>query len=95
MADATTTPPRDDNSADEKHVGEVRDASDRALRAADGASLTSGEDLLALQDLDPALNLKMHLVNNVRMSPSLPTVTSRETSSCHIALTVVFALRDF
>lgn len=24
-----------------------------------------GEDILALQDLDPALNAKMHLVNNV------------------------------
>lgn len=24
------------------------------------------EDILALQDLDPALNMKMHLVNNVR-----------------------------
>lgn len=29
-------------------------------------SVHSGEDLLALQDLDPALNAKMHLVNNVR-----------------------------
>jgi hypothetical protein len=35
------------------------------LRNADGSSLRSGEDILALQDLDPALNMKMHLVNNV------------------------------
>lgn len=34
------------------------------IRAADGISLHGGEDVLALQDLDPALNLKMHLVNN-------------------------------
>lgn len=35
------------------------------VRNADGSSLRSGEDILALQDLDPALNMKMHLVNNV------------------------------
>ncbi|KAK7707114.1 Filamentous Growth Regulator [Diaporthe eres] len=34
------------------------------IRAADGGSLRDGEDILALQDLDPALNMKMHLVNN-------------------------------
>jgi hypothetical protein len=34
------------------------------LRAADGGS-HRGEDILSLQDLDPALNMKMHLVNNV------------------------------
>jgi len=31
----------------------------------DGTASPKGEDLLALQDLDPALNMKMHLVNNV------------------------------
>ena len=31
----------------------------------DSASLGSGEDLLGLQALDLALNMKMHLVNNV------------------------------
>ncbi|KAM0513133.1 hypothetical protein ACHAPE_008171 [Trichoderma viride] len=34
------------------------------VRNADGSSLRSGQDILALQDLDPALNMKMHLVNN-------------------------------
>jgi hypothetical protein len=34
-----------------------------------------GEDLLAMQDIDPALNQKMHLVNNVRLQ-SIP-FTSR------------------
>lgn len=33
--------------------------------------LLKGEDILALQDLDPALNLKMHLVNNVGASSAL------------------------
>lgn len=33
-------------------------------RNADGSSFHGGEDILALQDLDPALNMKMHLVNN-------------------------------
>jgi len=32
----------------------------------DHESVGSGEDILALQDVDPALNAKMHLVNNVR-----------------------------
>lgn len=35
------------------------------VRIADASSLHSGEDILALQDLDPVLNMKMHLVNNV------------------------------
>ncbi|KFA78998.1 hypothetical protein S40288_00542 [Stachybotrys chartarum IBT 40288] len=33
------------------------------LLSTDGSS-TRGEDILSLQDLDPALNMKMHLVNN-------------------------------
>jgi hypothetical protein len=36
----------------------------------DGYSVAEGEDVLALQDVDPALNSKMHLVNNVRGSTS-------------------------
>lgn len=32
----------------------------------DGYSVAEGSDILALQDVDPALNAKMHLVNNVR-----------------------------
>jgi len=39
------------------------------LRAADGGSIHHGVDILALQDLDPALNMKMHLVNNVVAPP--------------------------
>lgn len=36
------------------------------IGATDGASsINSEEDLLAQQDLDPVLNIKMHLVNNV------------------------------
>ena len=32
----------------------------------DNDSVAEGSDILALQDVDPALNAKMHLVNNVR-----------------------------
>jgi hypothetical protein len=32
----------------------------------DHDSVGKGEDILGLQDVDPALNAKMHLVNNVR-----------------------------
>ena len=46
------------------------------LRAADDASLGSDEDLLALEDLDPALNMKMHLVNNV-CAQSVPAARTR------------------
>lgn len=35
------------------------------VRGTDGSSSHEGEDVLALQDLDPVLNMKMHLVNNV------------------------------
>lgn len=34
----------------------------------EASSVRNGQDILALQDLDPALNAKMHLVNNVRGS---------------------------
>lgn len=34
------------------------------VRNADGSSV-DGSDVLALQDVDPVLNLKMHMVNNV------------------------------
>lgn len=48
------------------------------LRNADGSSIQGGEDVLALQDLDPALNLKMHLVNNVSDNRS----TGEAKSAC-------------
>lgn len=41
------------------------------LLSMDGSSMR-GEDILSLQDLDPALNMKMHLVNNVSASPPAP-----------------------
>jgi len=34
------------------------------LTNADGSSIAGGSDVLDLQDLDPVLNMKMHLVNN-------------------------------
>ena len=38
------------------------------LRNADGSSINSASDVLGLQDMDPAMNMKMHLVNNVSSS---------------------------
>lgn len=38
------------------------------VRTIQSSSVGDAEDILALQDLDPALNAKMHLVNNVRRS---------------------------
>jgi hypothetical protein len=35
------------------------------LTSGDATSSLKGEDILALQDLDPAMHMKMHLVNNV------------------------------
>lgn len=59
--DVTIDDGRKDSGLLERDVGVGED--DRASNE----SLTgSAEDILALQDLDPALNAKMHLVNNVR-----------------------------
>ena len=61
---------RQDSSSDE----EKRSSRNVGSLPSDGTASTSsslkGEDVLALQDLDPALNMKMHLVNNVRPVPS-------------------------
>lgn len=62
----------------------------------DIGSIHSGEDILGMQDMDPALNKKMHLVNNVsreyclsRDSMTLMSYSTlaRETGSlqCHQA----------
>jgi hypothetical protein len=48
-----------DDSHDEKKIG-VEDAN--GIHSDDDS--LKGEDVLALQDLDPVLNRKMHLVNN-------------------------------
>jgi hypothetical protein len=50
---------------EEKKVGHAGAFMEPAeLRNADGSSMKS-EDVLGLQDLDPAMNMKMHLINNV------------------------------
>ncbi len=49
----------------EKKVGSGEEPLAYHDSAMDANSTHSGEDVLALQDLDPALNMKMHLVNNV------------------------------
>jgi hypothetical protein len=47
-------------------------------------SIGSGQDLLGQQDIDPALNAKMHLVNNVRKPTSANFHSSpNATSSCY------------
>jgi hypothetical protein len=52
-----------------------------ALRAGDHSSI-GGEDVLAMNDLDPALDLKMHLVNNVRQLHPFSWRIPFEPSSC-------------
>jgi hypothetical protein len=42
-----------------------------SLRAAQATDTVGGDDVLGLQDLDPALNMKMHLVNDVRLHHAL------------------------
>jgi hypothetical protein len=39
------------------------------VQTAHGTEIMGGDDVLGLQDLDPALNMKMHLVNDVRILP--------------------------
>lgn len=58
------------------------DAND--IRSADGSSIQRGEDLLDLQDLDPAMNMKMHLVNNVSGNPPIfpDTYQRRSMTRC-------------
>lgn len=53
-----STPPLESNGSEKVALGEP----DIVL---DGLSVGEGTDLLALQDVDPALNRKMHIVNNV------------------------------
>lgn len=51
-------------SEKEKHMDDP--GADARSQMASDTSLHKGEDILAMQDLDPALNAKMYLVNNVR-----------------------------
>jgi hypothetical protein len=45
----------------------------------DGISIREGSDILSLQAVDPALNAKMHIVNNVGF-PQAPFPPSRSSS---------------
>ena len=67
---ASSTEKADYPKGDEKVALGETDVSDEHV------SMREGQDVLALQDVDPALNAKMHLVNNVRahmrQSPRFP-----------------------
>jgi len=65
-----STPPGEHLEKKDSDKKDLSDAPD--LRTAEGGSIRGGEDILALQDLDPALNMKMHLVNNVRSALGAP-----------------------
>lgn len=41
------------------------------VQTAQATDTVGGDDVLGLQDLDPALNMKMHLVNDVRLHHAL------------------------
>jgi len=45
---------------------------DTGRTSLDSPFIIEGEDVLGRQDLDPALNAKMHLVKNVRWIPKAP-----------------------
>lgn len=51
----------------------AKDVERIAMENQDGSpnisSINKGEDILALQDIDKALNAKMYIVNNVRIIP--------------------------
>lgn len=60
---SSADPDTEDKKLDSNAQAGVLESGD--VRNADGSSMTSGSDVLALQDVDPVLNMKMHLVNNV------------------------------
>ena len=45
-------------------------------------SIREGSDILSLQEIDPALNAKMHIVNNVR----IPEAPLPPTRTCELPL---------
>lgn len=63
---ASSSPQLVGRQYDEKHVGTDHGKEMPAAQFDDDASLGSSreEEVLSLQSVDPALNAKMHLVNN-------------------------------
>lgn len=49
--------------------GEKVAVGDRDVSIDEPLASGTAEDILSMQDVDPALNAKMHLVNNVRITP--------------------------
>ncbi len=63
---AESSPPLVLNSDDTKYANSEKAALGEPELTVDGISIGEGQDILSLQGVDPALNAKMHLVNNVR-----------------------------
>jgi len=62
----------EDKSSTSRHDEEKKIAVDKPGSGSPaGSSIRHGLDVLALQDLDPAMDLKMHLVNDVGGSLSI------------------------
>lgn len=72
-----TRPQSAGRELDEKHVGSAEVV--RGKAEDDNGSLVSSLDkeVFSLQSVDPALNAKMHLVNNVRGVPFYPDGLAR------------------
>lgn len=49
----------------EKEYGKGTEKTEVGIVPPEGVSIREGSDILALQEIDPALNAKMHIVNNV------------------------------
>ena len=67
----TTSPAPPEKGKSKSHEQQKTNISTINLQAVNSTATHDGEDILGLQDLDPALNRKMHLVNNVRTAWSL------------------------
>lgn len=74
---AVSNPPFVESNMEEKEYGKENEKTQVGTNdfPPDNVSVKEGSDILALQDTDPALNAKMHIVNNVgtQSAHSLPS----------------------
>lgn len=69
MVSSTGSPTLDEEKTLPQHGNKdeaLDDSAGHDVQIGRANETVGGEDILGLQDLDPALNMKMHLVNNVR-----------------------------